>query len=524
MVLSQQSLERERLGLRRGVDLALTLPPLNFCELQSSYVAMKSGATQRAQGFDRLPVTKQELSALDRLVEMVKKRQEKPFESAMDFNKFERELGERLREVGQEILVDELRKADVDAEAVSIDGVEHRRVLRASETYMTTMGAVHITRTLYKDRTDPGVRAIPALEVRAGILEGFWTQEAAKQATWVVAQMTPGLSEELFKRVGNMAPSKSSLDRLPKLLHQGWEDDRKSLEAQLRAVTTVPDGTASIAVSLDGVLIPMRDGEAAETRARAANDGRTSKGPAGYREAGCATISFCDEEGDLISAIRIARMPQHKKTALKASLLAELRGVWEQRPDLPVVKLADAAKDNWTFLDHEIPVGASLVDFYHATEHLNAALAAAYGDGSRTTRLRFDELKEILREDEGGVDRVISSLQYLRAKHPRNLILQREVKYFRANRSRMQYGYFVAKGLPIGSGVVEAACKTLVAQRMKQSGMRWAEDGGQAILTTRGWTQSGRFDQAWALLAATYQVQVTILDNVVPFRAAGKRR
>jgi hypothetical protein len=485
---------------------------------------MRNAAVQMPRVDDGLPVTRQEVSALDRLVRVVKQRKDKPFESATDFNKFERELGERLREVGREILVDELQKADVDVEAVRIDGVEQRKVLRASETYMTTMGAVTVTRTLYKDRTDPGARATPVLEARAGIMGGFWTQEAAKQATWVVAQMTPGLSEELFERVGNMAPSKSSLDRLPKILHENWEADRKAFEAELRAVTVVPEGTASIAVSLDGVLIPMRDGGAVETRERAAEEGRTSKGPAGYREASCATISFCDDEGDLISAIRLARMPEYKKATLKASLLAELRGVWEQRPDLPVVKLADAAKDNWAFLDREVPVGASVVDFYHATEHLNDALAAAYGDGSRATRLRFEELKEILREDEGGVDRVISALQYLRTKHPRSTIIRREVKFFRKNRKRMQYWYFTAKGLPIGSGVVEAACKSVVAQRMKQSGMRWAQEGGQAILTTRGWTQSGRFDQAWALLATTYQVQVTALDNVLPFCGPKKHR
>lgn len=485
---------------------------------------MGNAAAQVERGCGGLPVTKHEVSALDRLVRVVKERKDKPFESATDFNKFERELGERLREVGREMLADELRKADIDAEAVRIDGVVHRKVLRSSETYLTTMGAVTVTRSLYKDRADPGARAIAALEARVGVMGGQWTQEAAKQATWVVAQMTPALSEELFERVGNMTPSKSSLDRLPKILHDNWEDDRKAFEAELRAVTVVPEGTASIAVSLDGVLIPMRDAGAVETRERAAEEGRTSKGPAGYREASCATISFCDEEGDLISAIRIARMPEYKKTTLKASLLAELRGVWEQRPDLPVVKLADAAKDNWGFLDREIPVGASLVDFYHATEHLNDALAAAYGDGTRDARLRFEELKEILREDEGGVDRVISSLQYLRAKHPRSTIIRREVKFFRKNRKRMQYWYFTAKGLPIGSGVVEAACKTVVAQRMKQSGMRWAEEGGQAILTTRGWSQSGRFDQAWALLAATYQIQVTVLDNVLPFTTLKKRR
>lgn len=469
-----------------------------------------------------MPVTMQEVSALDRLIRVVKERKTKPF--AGDFNQFERELGERLREVGREVLQDELAKADIDREAVLIEGSEHRRVLRGTETYMTTMGPVTVERTLYKDRTDPGARSVAALEARLGILGGFWTPEAGKQAAWVVSQMTPALAEELFVRVGNMEPSTSSLGRLPTELHGAWEDNRKAFEAELRAVTVIPEGTASIAVSLDGVLVPMRDGGAVQTRERAAEEGFNSKGPAGYREASCGTISFCDSDGDLISAIRIARMPEFKKRTLKASLLLELQSIWEQQPDLPVVKLADAAKDNWEFLDREVPVGDDLVDFYHATEHLNAGLAAAYGDGTREARFRFEELKEILRDDEGGVDRVIAALRYLRDKHPRRKVLERELKFFRRNRKRMRYWEFVEKGLPIGSGVVEAACKTVVAQRMKQSGMRWGHDGGQAVLTTRGWSQSGRFDQAWALLAATYQVQVTILDNVIPFRRREKSR
>ena len=79
----------------------------------------------------------------------------------------------------------------------------------------------------------------------------------------------------------------------------------------------------------------------------------------------------------------------------------------------------------------------------------------------------------------------------------------------------MRYAALRAESLPVGSGPMEAACKTLAAQRMKQSGMQWGMEGGQAILTTRGWTQSGRFDEAWALLAATYKVEVTLMTNVV---------
>ncbi len=147
------------------------------------------------------------------------------------------ELGQRLREAGQQILRDELAKADVDAESVLIDGVEHRRVLRATETYMTTEGPVTAMRSLYRDYSDPGAKAVAALEARMGIVGGFWTAEAAKQATWVVSQMTPALSEELFARVGTIRPSKSSLDRASGgHRHPGERhDDRRACRGGSRA-------------------------------------------------------------------------------------------------------------------------------------------------------------------------------------------------------------------------------------------------------------------------------------------------
>lgn len=80
----------------------------------------------------------------------------------------------------------------------------------------------------------------------------------------------------------------------------------------------------------------------------------------------------------------------------------------------------------------------------------------------------------------------------------------------------MDYAGLKARGLPIGSGLVEATCKTLVAQCLKLSGMRWGT-GAQAILTARGWDQSERFHQAWALLAAHNRAEVHVLAKVIPF-------
>jgi hypothetical protein len=107
--------------------------------------------------------------------------------------------------------------------------------------------------------------------------------------------------------------------------------------------------------------------------------------------------------------------------------------------------------------------------------------------------------------------------------------LAQVLRYFRKNKKRMRYAEWKRQGFMIGSGVVEAACKTLVAQRLKLSGMRWGAQGAQAILTMRGWDQSDRFDEAWALVAATYQRDIHVLANVVditpkPEKPEKKRR
>lgn len=441
------------------------------------------------------------------------------------FAEFERELHAKVMEFERELIAEDMARADVDVEAVMVEGTTYRRVVRCEDTYFTAAGAVHIERTLYKDRTDESGRAICPMDLRLGIVEGRWTPLAAQQATWVVGQMTPQLAEELFARMGNMRPSKSSLDRLPKALNARWEEERVHFEQALRAKEVIPQHATTVAVSLDGVLALMKDGQAQHKRHQTAEQGQLTRGPAGYREIGCGTLSFCDAGGEMLAAVRMARMPESKKTTLKRTLLWDVTAALSARPDLVLVKLADGAEDNWTFLSKQLPKGTEIVDFYHAAEHLNAALASVYGDGTVQARRRFEDLRFVLKEEPEGVEKVIRSLDYLRKTHPHRERLTKELAYFRKQRHRMRYHQFVAEGLPIGSGVVEAACKTLVTQRMKQSGMRWGNDGGQAILTLRGWTQSGdRFDRAWALLAATYQAEVIVLHNVVPFPLGGRKK
>src|SRR2546423_14743403 len=217
----------------------------------------------------------------------------------------------------------------------------------------------------------------------------------------------------------------------------------------------------------------------------------------------------------------MAWMPEPNKATLKSQLTAAVVGALIRRPDLRIVKVADGAQDNWRYLGETLPFGEEVLDFYHAAEHLGAALGAAYGEGTPTYQERWETLREVLRDVPEGVDTVIGALCRLRTRYPRRQAIHKALAYFREHRHRMRYASLRAQHLPIGSGVVEAACKTLVSQRLKRSGMRWRTAGGQAILTLRALCQSERFERAWSLLGETYKRSVTLPRNVIAF---SKRR
>jgi hypothetical protein len=114
-----------------------------------------------------------------------------------------------------------------------------------------------------------------------------------------------------------------------------------------------------VAVSLDGVMVPMKDGARTQKRQDAKAQGKHTCGPAGYQEVGCGTLTFYDAEGERLSTVRLARMPEKHKATLKDTLSEEIAAVLEQRPEnLTLVKLADGAKDNRNHMD-VMPLGGT---------------------------------------------------------------------------------------------------------------------------------------------------------------------
>jgi hypothetical protein len=265
-------------------------------------------------------------------------------------------------------------------------------------------------------------------------------------------------------------------------------------------------------------MVPDKDAQrqAKVTREAAQHKGLSKQpsGPAGYREVGCGTVTLYDEEANRLDTVRYGRAPEYKKKTLTAQLDAELASILAVRPDLEVVALADGAEENWRYFERPVYDQATkIVDHGHASQHLQAAMAAYYGDKSVEGRAAYARLRILLRDQPGGADDVIAELSRLARKmrgqknKRRRKLLNAELTYFKNQRERMDYADYQARGLPIGSGVVEAACKTLATQRLKRSGMSW-RDGKQAILTIRSLQQSNRWAAAWALLSAHFRVEV----------------
>ena len=162
------------------------------------------------------------------------------------------------------------------------------------------------------------------------------------------------------------------------------------------------------------------------------------------------------------------------------------------------VVLGDGALWIWNLADEHFPGAIQIVDLYHAKKHLWDVAKAIYGAGSdlaeQWAKTRRDEL------DEGTIDDILAAL---RLHVDANDEARKCFDYVTRNRHRMRYPAFRAQGLCVGSGVVEAGCKTAIGIRCKRAGMHWTVAGADAIIALRCCQLSGRFEDFWERRSAS---------------------
>jgi hypothetical protein len=247
-------------------------------------------------------------------------------------------------------------------------------------------------------------------------------------------------------------------------------------------------------VSYDGTGVPMVPRELEGRR------GKQADGTAKTREVklGCVfTQTTTDEAGfpvrDPHSTTFVGAIETAEEFGKRIYAEAVRRGLLSA---LRVIILGDAARWIHGLAEEYFPGAIQIIDLYHAREHVSDLCRLLFSPNEALV-LRW-RTRWWTALDEGRVEKIIAQAQ---SNIPRNEETKektdKEINYLTENKDRMRYADFRAQGLFVGSGVVEAGCKTIIGQRLKQSGMEWSVRGANAIIALRCLILSGRWEEFW---------------------------
>jgi hypothetical protein len=226
----------------------------------------------------------------------------------------------------------------------------------------------------------------------------------------------------------------------------------------------------------------------------------------GYHEGATATVSVHDRRGKRLGTVYLGHMPEAGQGTLSAQLTSLLQQVLTQwhvqgRPAPRLAYITDGGNHPKEYyrqvlrrMDDPWHPGQPLawqwvVDFWHACGYVNKLATALFGEGA-TAAAWFAKWRRWLRDRHQGVSQVVRSAMW-HYNNGRRLRTEQTAEYWKAYRYLrkhavwMKYAQYRRQGLPIGSGVTEAACKTVFTERLKRSGMTWSHAGGQVILDLR---------------------------------------
>ena len=321
----------------------------------------------------------------------------------------------------------------------------------------------------------PGVTRMAA---RTGSQESF--AQASRDLADLAAISIPA------KQVERVA--EASGDRVKLEVEQEWQALLSGALVPLPTGEPIP----KLYITIDGTGVPTVPKE---------NVGRRGKGADGRArtrevKVGCLfTQTELDARGrpvrDPDSSSYLAMIESADKFAQVLYAEALRRGVERAQT---VVVIGDGARWIWNIADEHFPGAIQIIDLYHAREYLHALAKLIFADDGERREWLDAPLADL---DRGDIETLLERLAELNCSGAAADKLSDVTSYFDNHRERMRYRRFRDLGLFVGSGAVEAGCKTLVHQRLKQSGMRWTVRGAESIMSLRCCSASGRWDEFW---------------------------
>ncbi len=410
-----------------------------------------------------------------------------------------------LNELGRDSVLGLVARAEEHS-----DTLERGTVYRCKEVspkeWLTPWGKISVPRRLYQ--ADRGGACVVPVDQRCGMVDRFMVPMVERVCCLLGAQLVPAEVEQALAEILGEGPSCTAIQQVVREVGQHAEQYAVECEVAVQAEQPLAPGGNALVAGWDGTMVPLRQAGPKPGRPSPcpAHTATTGGQATTWKEAGVGMVAVYElpsdpeqEEARRRDVRYFARTPEPKMVHLVDAVAAQVEAALAQGHFDYHLFMADGRTEIWRVVDAHpvLCTFTQLLDFFHAAEHLSVVSEALFDPGSPAAKRYFNAWRHRLRHHLNGITDLLRSLRRYAAKRRHTKVLLRELAYFHHNRHRMDYARLANLGLPIGSGPIEAACKTVVQHRLKRSGMRWSAQGAQQVLNLRAQLCSSRWDTFW---------------------------
>jgi len=446
---------------------------------------------------------------------------ENGYKSGLDFQSaigFIGQIKEVVSDLGCHVVKSYFESRDEPVAYVESGGKRYLNKGQSTKEVITSLGKIGVTRSYYQHRT--GGNSLFPLDEKLGVKGELLMPDVKEVVLFSCAFNTPEESSRLLEKCSFIKLHPTQFKRAVTRANEFIETPPGSgIMESVRQNETIPVSEL-LACSLDGVNVLLNENGKKKGRPLERPTSKENNPSSSYKNVMCGSISHYrvtekekEKTPERVGTKYIVRMPEKYYPTFKREFEEEIKSA---DPDPSVTKLVitDAHKSISGYLKGN-PVFDGyqrIIDFFHASEHLSLMAEAIHGKSSAKASDWYKKYRDILKNQEHGVKKLIRSVEYYLESQSYNKTREKETRkhlgYFKKHKKFMQYADYAKKGWPIGSGVIEAACKSVVKQRMCRSGQRWSIKGGQAILNLRAIVKSDRWEGFWNEFTERYYMKI----------------
>lgn len=390
----------------------------------------------------------------------------------------------------------------------------YNRHLPGEVAYYSLCGELTVRRSTYRQAEVRNGGTVVPLELEAGLMHRLTPAFAYSLALGYAKGPIRSYREDLeaaFRR----PPSRATLERKAKLIGTWAAHENFFIESVVRAEEKLPLEAKVIVLGLDRTSVPMEEDAPGKPRSPRKKP-RVRKKPkpveVNWRMDYVGTVSLLDADGEVLVTRRYREAGAAPVHQIVSRMMKDLTHALSQRRTLKVAIVQDGAMELWNNL-REWLQGNDLVtdwyevlDWYHMSERLSRCVQLIEDDSDKRAQIREQWLGDLLRSTRA-IDRILPLLRRRASRLPKQDRdeLRQHCNYFSKRKQMMCYSRMKKNHIPIGSGITEGACKSLIGGRAKRSGQRWRPMGLRASLHLRALHQSDRLERFWLRFADTYR-------------------